>query len=62
VVPSSATVDVARKRVSYAEHIAIANDSQVKYEYIAGEIVAMSGGTIALVVDESYVDRIGPIV
>jgi Uma2 family endonuclease len=40
-------VDVARKRVTYAEYIAIANDSPVKYEYIAGEIVAMSGGTIA---------------
>jgi Uma2 family endonuclease len=40
-------VDVARKRVSYAEYAAIANDSPVKYEYIAGEIVAMSGGTIA---------------
>ena len=37
----------ARKRVSYAEYVAIANDSPVKYEYIAGEIVAMSGGTIA---------------
>jgi len=40
-------VDVGRKRISYAEYIAIANDSPVKYEYIAGEIVAMSGGTIA---------------
>ena len=40
-------VDLARKRISYAEYIAIANDSPVKYEYIAGEIVAMSGGTIA---------------
>jgi Uma2 family endonuclease len=40
-------VDVARKRVSYAEYVSIANDSPVKYEYIAGEIVAMSGGTIA---------------
>lgn len=37
-------VDVVQKRVSYAEYIAIANDSPVKYEYIAGEIVAMSGG------------------
>jgi Uma2 family endonuclease len=37
----------ARKRVSYAEYVAIANDSPVKYEYITGEIVAMSGGTIA---------------
>ena len=40
-------VGAARKRISYAEYIAIANDSPVKYEYIAGEIVAMSGGTIA---------------
>ena len=40
-------VDGARKRVSYAEYVAIANDSPVKYEYIAGEIVAMAGGTIA---------------
>ncbi|HEX7839024.1 MAG TPA: Uma2 family endonuclease [Kofleriaceae bacterium] len=40
-------VDVGRKRASYAEYVAIANDSPVKYEYIAGEIVAMSGGTIA---------------
>jgi Uma2 family endonuclease len=40
-------VDVARKRVSYAEDVAIANDSPVKYEDISGEIVAMSGGTIA---------------
>lgn len=39
-------VDVARKRVTYAEYIAIANDSPVKYEYISGEIVAMSGGTV----------------
>ncbi len=38
--------DVAKKRASYAEYLAIANDSPVKYEYIAGEIVAMSGGTI----------------
>lgn len=40
-------VDDARKRVRYAEYLAIANDSAVKYEYIAGEIVAMPGGTIA---------------
>jgi Uma2 family endonuclease len=37
----------SRKRATYAEYIAIANDSSVKYEYIGGEIVAMSGGTIA---------------
>jgi hypothetical protein len=41
-----AMVDAARKRVSYAEYVAIANDSPVKYEYIAGEIVGMSGGII----------------
>lgn len=40
-------VDVARQRRSYAEYLAIANDSPVKYEFIDGEIVAMSGGTIA---------------
>jgi Uma2 family endonuclease len=40
-------VDLARRRVTYAEYVAIANDSPVKYEYISGEIVAMSGGTIA---------------
>src|SRR5688500_13538094 len=40
-------VDVARKRVTYAEYVAIANDSPVKYEYISCEVVAMSGGTIA---------------
>src|SRR5438445_7845245 len=32
---------------TYAEYVAIANDSTVKYEYIAGEIVAMSAGTVA---------------
>lgn len=40
-------VDVARRRATYAEYLAVANDSPVKYEYVAGEIVAMSGGTIA---------------
>ena len=40
-------VDVARRRATYAEYVAIANDSAVKYEYVAGEIVAMAGGTIA---------------
>jgi Uma2 family endonuclease len=40
-------VDVARRRATYAEYVAIANDSGVKYEYIAGEIVAMAGGTLA---------------
>lgn len=40
-------VDVARKRATYSEYVAIANDSDVKYEYIAGEIVAMAGGSVA---------------
>ncbi len=39
-------VDTARKRATYTEYRSIADDSKVKYEYIAGEIVAMSGGTI----------------
>lgn len=39
-------VDVARKRVTYAEYVAIANDSEIKYEYVAGEVVAMAGGTV----------------
>ena len=42
----TAMVDIARKRATYAEYLAVANDSPVKYEFIAGEIVAMSGGTI----------------
>ena len=40
-------VDVARRRATYAEYLAVANDSPVKYEYVAGEIVARPGGTIA---------------
>lgn len=40
-------VDVARTRASYAEYVSIANDSEVKYEFVAGEIIAMSGGTIS---------------
>jgi Uma2 family endonuclease len=32
--------------VTYAEYLAIANDSDIKYEYIAGEVVAMAGETI----------------
>jgi Uma2 family endonuclease len=39
-------VDAARKRVGYAEYVAIGNDSNVKYEYVAGEVVAMAGGTV----------------
>lgn len=37
-------VDVAGKRFTYAEYVAIANDSEIKYEYLAGEVVAMAGG------------------
>jgi Uma2 family endonuclease len=40
-------VEVARRRATYAEYVAIANDSAVKYEYVSGEIVAMAGGTVA---------------
>jgi Uma2 family endonuclease len=40
-------VDVARRSATYAEYLAIANDAEIKYEYIDGEIVAMAGGTIA---------------
>jgi hypothetical protein len=40
-------VDGARRRATYAEHVAIANDSEVKYESISGELVAMPGGTVA---------------
>lgn len=39
-------VDVARRRATYAEYLEIANDNPIKHEYVAGEIVAMSGGTI----------------
>lgn len=40
-------VSVARNQTTYAEYIAFTETSELKYEYIAGEIVAMSGGTIA---------------
>ena len=39
-------VDVNRKRLTYAEYVAIANDSHIKYEYVAGEVIAMAGGTV----------------
>lgn len=39
--------NVAKTPVTYAEYVAIANDSPVKYEFIAGEIVALAGGTVA---------------
>jgi Uma2 family endonuclease len=38
--------DVGRRRATYAEYVAIANDSEVKYDYLAGEVVAMAGGTV----------------
>lgn len=40
-------VDVARKRFTYAEYMAFAETSEIKHEYIDGEVFAMSGGTIA---------------
>jgi hypothetical protein len=40
-------VSVARKRATYAEYMAFTETSELKHEYIAGEIVAMAGGTIA---------------
>lgn len=39
--------DVARKRATYAEYMAFAETADIKHEFIAGEIVAMAGGTIA---------------
>ena len=41
-----AMVNAARQRATYAEYMAFAEASETKHEYIAGEIVAMSGGTI----------------
>jgi Uma2 family endonuclease len=40
-------VGVARTRATYAEYLAFAEIAELKHEYIDGEIVAMSGGTIA---------------
>lgn len=40
-------VDVARKRATYVEYVAFMETAELKHEYIAGEIVAMAGGTIA---------------
>lgn len=40
-------VEPARRRATYAEYMAFAEAADIKHEYIAGEIVAMSGGTIA---------------
>jgi len=39
--------NVARQRATYAEYMAFTDTSEIKHEYIAGEIVAMAGGTIA---------------
>jgi Uma2 family endonuclease len=40
-------VDAARKRATYAEYMSFTATSELKHEFIAGEVVAMSGGTIA---------------
>lgn len=40
-------VDVARKRATYAEYMTFTDTSEIKHEYIAGDMVAMAGGTIA---------------
>lgn len=40
-------VDAALRRATYAEYLAIANDSAVKYEFVSGAIVAMAGGSVA---------------
>lgn len=37
----------ARKRATYAEYMAFTETAEIKHEYIAGEIVAMAGGTVA---------------
>ena len=38
--------------MTYAEYVAIANDSELKYEYVAGEVVAMAGGNRRWQLDE----------
>jgi Uma2 family endonuclease len=39
-------MQVAPKRASYAEYVALEESSEVKHEFISGTIVAMAGGTI----------------
>ena len=40
-------VDLARKRITYAEYVTFSATSEIKHEYIDGAIVAMAGGTVA---------------
>ena len=39
-------VEPVRRRATYAEYMAFTETAEGKYEYVDGEIVAMSGGTI----------------
>ena len=39
-------MDPARHRVTYAEYVQLEASSDIRHEYIAGAIVAMSGGSI----------------
>ena len=39
-------VDVARSRASYAEYLALEAASEHRHEFVSGEILAMSGGSI----------------
>ena len=38
--------DAAKQRVTYAEYLAFEEASETRHEFVAGEIVAMAGGTI----------------
>lgn len=40
-------VGVAARRATYVEYVAFTETSEIRYEYVDGQIVAMSGGTIA---------------